>query len=96
MALVFADQGQGIEPNLLDRMGTPFFTTKGSGTGLGLTVCRRIAERHKARIRVKTGPGGTTFFVCFPLNKEAQTGKYNVNQVRTDVEIITDGSIIDI
>jgi two-component system, sporulation sensor kinase E len=46
-------------------MGTPFFTTKDNGTGLGLAVCYSIAERHKARIDIDTGPEGTTFFVRF-------------------------------
>jgi len=63
------DSGQGIPKDILDKLGTPFLTTKDNGTGLGLPVCYRIAERHNAKIKVKTGINGTTFFVKF--NKPA-------------------------
>ncbi|MEG3071472.1 MAG: hypothetical protein RQM92_12165 [Candidatus Syntrophopropionicum ammoniitolerans] len=46
-------------------MGNPFFTTKDSGTGLGLSVCYSIAARHKAAIDFETSSTGTTFFVRF-------------------------------
>jgi signal transduction histidine kinase len=61
------DQGCGIEPEILQRLGTPFFTTKEKGTGLGLAVCYGIAEKHKAKITIDTSPSGTTFIVRFPL-----------------------------
>lgn len=61
------DQGSGIEPEILQRLGTPFFTTKEKGTGLGLAVCYGIAEKHKAKITIDTSPSGTTFIVRFPL-----------------------------
>lgn len=59
------DEGKGIETSLLDKLGTPFFTTKDNGTGLGLAVCYSIAARHKASIEVETGSSGTTFLVRF-------------------------------
>lgn len=59
------DQGNGIKCELLDKIGTPFFTTKESGTGLGLAVCYGIAARHNATIKVDTGTSGTTFSVRF-------------------------------
>lgn len=62
---VLLDQGQGIAPEVLNKIGTPFFTTKESGTGLGLAVCYSIAVRHKATIKIETGPTGTAFFVRF-------------------------------
>ncbi|NPV92368.1 MAG: two-component sensor histidine kinase [Firmicutes bacterium] len=68
VVLAFADQGGGIEPEMLARLGTPFLSAKGGGTGLGLAVCYRIAERHQARIVVKTSPGGTTFQVRFHVD----------------------------
>lgn len=61
------DQGSGIKPEVLEKIGTPFFTTKDTGTGLGLAVCYSIAARHNACIKVATGPGGTTFYVRFKL-----------------------------
>jgi len=65
IVLSVSDQGKGIEPNVLEKMGTPFFTTKDNGTGLGLAVCYSIASRHNAKITVKTNCMGTTFFVKF-------------------------------
>lgn len=69
IVLAVKDNGSGIEPGVLDRMGTPFFTTKETGTGLGLAVCYSIAARHNAVITVNTSPSGTTFFVKFQQNK---------------------------
>jgi len=65
--LSIQDQGQGIEPDVLDKLGTPFFTTKENGTGLGLAVCYGIAARHSAKINVDTSASGTKFIVRFPL-----------------------------
>ncbi len=59
------DEGPGIDPGILDKLGTPFMTTKSSGTGLGLPVCYSIAHRHEASIEVNTGKSGTTFLVKF-------------------------------
>jgi len=67
VVLAVRDQGKGIEPDILKKIGTPFLTTKDNGTGLGLAVCYSIAARHKAEIEVETGPTGTTFFVRFKL-----------------------------
>jgi PAS domain S-box-containing protein len=64
-ALKVQDEGNGIEQDVLDKLGTPFYTTKDYGTGLGLAVCYSIAARHCATIRVETGPSGTTFYVSF-------------------------------
>jgi len=61
------DEGEGISPQVLSELGTPFVTTKEQGTGLGLAVCFRIAEHHKAKIEVTTDTSGTTFVVIFPL-----------------------------
>lgn len=66
--LTVCDQGEGIKPELLEKLGTPFFTTKETGTGLGLAVCYSIAARHNARIEISTGESGTTFFVKFKLH----------------------------
>jgi signal transduction histidine kinase len=65
VVLAVQDQGVGIKPNVLEKIGAPFFSTKDSGTGLGLAVCFSIANRHNATIKVETGPGGTTFFTRF-------------------------------
>lgn len=64
--LAIKDQGIGIPAQLLDKLGTPFFTTKERGTGLGLAICYRIVQRHDAAIAVESKPGeGTVFTVSF-------------------------------
>ncbi len=60
------DEGIGIDSSLRDKIGTPFFTTKENGTGLGLAVCYSIAARHNARIDFETSTQGTIFKVRFP------------------------------
>jgi len=65
VVLAVQDQGRGIAPEVFEKIGTPFFTTKDYGTGLGLAVCYSIAQRHNARIDIETGAGGTTFYVRF-------------------------------
>lgn len=64
--LAVRDQGEGIKKEIFERLGTPFFSTKEGGTGLGLAVCYGIASRYNARIEIDTGPRGSTFYVCFP------------------------------
>ncbi len=61
------DEGTGINPEILDKLGHPFVTTKDYGTGLGLAVCYSIANKHNAKIEVKTGSSGTSFFIRFQL-----------------------------
>ncbi|MFX4262297.1 PAS domain S-box protein [Pelotomaculum propionicicum] len=65
VVLAVQDEGRGIEQDVLEKLGTPFYTTKDSGTGLGLAVCYSIAARHNASIRVETGFTGTTFYIVF-------------------------------
>ncbi|MFJ7728660.1 GAF domain-containing protein [Neobacillus sp. NPDC097160] len=65
VVLAVQDQGEGIRPEILEKLGTPFFTTKDNGTGLGLGICYAIAARHNAKIEIQTGSEGTTFFVKF-------------------------------
>lgn len=67
VVLAVQDQGTGIPSSVMERLGTPFLSTKENGTGLGLAVCYSIAARHKATIRVDTSPAGTTFFMLFRL-----------------------------
>ncbi len=55
MVLAVRDEGNGIRPEVLEKLGTPFYTTKDNGTGLGLGVCYAIAARHNAKIEIQTG-----------------------------------------
>jgi len=65
--LAVIDQGGGIEPVILNKLGTPLLTTKEQGTGLGLAVCYSIAARHNATIDISTSSKGSTFFMRFKL-----------------------------
>lgn len=65
--LSIQDTGPGIEPTVLEKMGTPFISTKENGTGLGLAVCYSIALRHNAVIQAESTPSGTTFMVRFKI-----------------------------
>ncbi|PEF38097.1 ATPase [Bacillus wiedmannii] len=72
VVLAVRDQGKGIRPEVLEKLGTPFYTTKNNGTGLGLGVCYAIAARHNAKIEIQTGSEGTTFFVKFNYKNNEQ------------------------
>ena len=64
------DDGPGIADEIIDRIFTPFFTTKafGEGTGLGLDLAWRIVvEKHQGNLRVESRPGDTRFIVLLPL-----------------------------
>jgi two-component system sporulation sensor kinase C len=65
VVLSISDQGLGIPPHILDNLGTPFITTKDTGTGLGLPICYQIAHRHNASIKINTSNKGTTFSIFF-------------------------------
>ena len=68
--LYIKDEGGGLSPEIINKLGTPFVTTKDNGTGLGLAICYSIAARHHARIEYETGPTGTTFYVRFPTTSK--------------------------
>lgn len=75
----FTDEGPGISPENLDRLFTPFFTTRGErgGIGLGLSICHGIMTKHGGKIYAKSKLGeGATFFVELPLTtKHVGEGK---------------------
>ncbi len=62
-----SDSGRGIPAEALENIFIPFFTTKETGTGLGLPICQRIIENHHGTIEVQSHPGkGATFSVLLP------------------------------
>jgi signal transduction histidine kinase len=69
LRLTVADQGSGIEPESMVKIFEPYFTTKANGSGLGLSIARRIAEAHGGKITVESAPGqGSRFQVFLPFN----------------------------
>lgn len=65
------DSGPGIPPEIQDKLGTPFFSTKENGAGLGLAVCYQIAQRHNATIEIMTGDSGTAIQFIFHQKKSS-------------------------
>lgn len=73
------DNGPGIPESIIDKIFTPFFTTKEDGSGLGLSIASRIIEEHKGRLEVTSKEGqGTTFIITLPV-KELKIESYSDN-----------------
>lgn len=75
----FSDSGPGIPPQILERIFTPFFTTKAQGTGLGLPICLKLVRLHKGDISVVSDSSGTVFTVELPT---CQLGSSETSEVR--------------
>jgi signal transduction histidine kinase len=64
-----ADTGTGIDPEIVDRIFNPLFTTKSDGMGMGLSICRSIVEGHGGRLWASAGAeGGSVFQFVLPTN----------------------------
>jgi two-component system, NtrC family, nitrogen regulation sensor histidine kinase NtrY len=60
------DNGTGIDPEAMEKIFIPFFTTKKTGSGIGLSLSRQIMRQHQGTLTVKSTPGkGTEFFMRF-------------------------------
>jgi two-component system sensor histidine kinase HydH len=71
IVIAVRDQGQGIPTDELDRVFDPFYTTKETGTGLGLAVAHQIVTQHGGTLRAERNPDrGMTFSVTLPLHRE--------------------------
>jgi two-component system, sporulation sensor kinase E len=71
VVLAVSDTGCGIPPELMNQIYNPFFTTKDTGTGLGLSVCASIVEHYAGKIEVQSEEGkGTVFTITFPLRDD--------------------------
>ncbi len=67
------DSGSGISEENMSQLFDPFFTTKamGQGTGMGLDIVKKIIDRQKGDIKVKSKPGETTFTICLPIPQQS-------------------------
>ena len=62
-----ADNGPGIDREILDKMWSPFYTRKANGTGLGLSICKKLVDAHGGSIEAGSDPsGGAEFLLSFP------------------------------
>jgi signal transduction histidine kinase len=68
LELQIRDDGVGMAPDVLSRVGTPFFTTRPDGTGLGLAQCQRLVGTAGGRFRIESERGiGTTVTIILPI-----------------------------
>ncbi|OAS83188.1 MULTISPECIES: ATP-binding protein [Metabacillus] len=75
VVLAIQDQGCGIKDEVIDKIGTPFFSTKKNGTGLGLSICHKVVSEHNGKIKIDSSDKGTTFLVYFPCEDNQLLGE---------------------
>ena len=64
------DRGSGITPEAMKNIFNPFFTTKPTGVGLGLSIVSKIVDQHGGKIAVESRPGeGSIFCVSLPMDR---------------------------
>ena len=63
--LSLSDNGPGIPDDLADKIFIPFFTTKESGSGIGLSLSRQIMQLHGGTLKVESKPQNTSFTIIF-------------------------------
>ncbi|MCY1226467.1 Signal transduction histidine-protein kinase AtoS [compost metagenome] len=74
LLLTISDNGPGIDAATLARLGEPFFTTRTTGTGLGLAVVKAVARAHRGELQLRSRPGrGTCATLVLPLISAAQS-----------------------
>ncbi|MDC0261779.1 ATP-binding protein [Planctomycetaceae bacterium] len=75
--IVFQDEGHGIDPENVEKLFKPYFTTKETGTGLGLFVCQNIiSETCHGRLELtESNPAGTCFTVYLPVNMKSMNAE---------------------
>ncbi|KRF02275.1 PAS domain-containing sensor histidine kinase [Paenibacillus sp. Soil766] len=66
------DNGQGIPRELISKIGSPFYSTKENGTGLGMMATQQIIHSHKGTLEITSQEGlGTTIHICLPIDEQA-------------------------
>ncbi len=72
VCILVSDTGPGIADEILEDIFKPFYTTRKQGIGLGLNICRRIAEEHGGTLTARNHPeGGAVFELCLPSVEES-------------------------
>ena len=73
--IIISDQGSGIDPEYREKIFDPYFTTKSTGSGLGLSLCYSIIKKHQGSIQVESEIGrGATFTIDLPAIDELERG----------------------
>lgn len=67
LKLLIRDNGCGIPEDMKDKVFKPFFTTKNTGTGLGLAMVKRVVEAHSGQVYFESEDSGTTFIIQLPI-----------------------------
>lgn len=62
------DHGPGIAPDLIEQIFAPFFTTKSTGMGMGLAICRSIVEAHHGTLEGSSSDDGAVFEFRLPIS----------------------------
>lgn len=76
ITILFVDEGQGIPDELIEKIWSPFFTTKQKGTGLGLGIVRNIIEAHEGDIQIENrSTGGARITINLPIDPEKLSWK---------------------
>lgn len=84
------DQGEGIPPHKIKKLGEPFYTTKERGTGLGLMVSFKIIKEHHGTVNIESIEGkGTTFSLRFPVNFQNKAEEKTERKIEKSIEIDT-------
>lgn len=87
--IYFQDTGRGMNQNSLEKIGTPFYTTKKTGTGLGLTISYRIIEEMDGKIIVHSEVGkGSVFTITLPISDTNYSFASNEINEGTSVEVV--------
>lgn len=89
VCITVKDTGEGIAPEHLERIFTPFYTTKAKGTGLGLAIVQKIIESHRGSIEVRSEVGvGTEVRITLPVHPEPHTQRIDwgeTDNLRTNI-----------
>ncbi|MCX7207882.1 MAG: PAS domain S-box protein [Proteobacteria bacterium] len=76
LQVIIADRGTGISPEQMEQLFKPFYTTKDTGMGMGLNICRSIIEYHQGRLWAENNPGGGCRFIfTVPFSEETQANE---------------------
>ncbi|MBO6556334.1 MAG: PAS domain S-box protein [Pseudomonadales bacterium] len=94
-----SDEGPGIPAELLGKIFDPYFTTKTTGTGLGLATTHSIVVKHGGNISVESSDSGTTFHLTFPstvteLNEHEQSAEVVVPDAGLEVLVMDDEEVV--